>query len=277
MSWYYAQNEKQAGPVTDAEFEALVQNGVVNEATLVWREGMANWQPYQQVRSATGTAASAPGLVSAPGTSAGAGVVMASTTAPGSTEVVCAECRQIFSRDNAINYGTIWVCSACKPLFVQKLKEGAATPFLPVQNLVYAGFWIRFVARFIDGLIAFAVVTVPLLLVSFFMGVSQGPNSSPSGLQILVQVVLQIFGFFFGIAYNTFFVGRYAATPGKMAVGIRVVAPDGSRINYMRAFGRAWADILSSMTCFIGYIIAAFDNEKRALHDHICTTRVVYK
>jgi hypothetical protein len=31
------------------------------------------------------------------------------------------------------------------------------------------------------------------------------------------------------------------------------------------------------MTCFIGYIIAAFDNEKRALHDHICTTRVVYK
>jgi uncharacterized RDD family membrane protein YckC len=121
------------------------------------------------------------------------------------------------------------------------------------------------------------VVTVPILLVSFFMGVSQGPNSSPSGLQILLQVVLQIFGFFFGIAYNTFFVGRYAATPGKMAVGIRVVAPDGSRINYMRAFGRAWADILSSMTCFIGYIIAAFDNEKRALHDHICTTRVVYK
>jgi uncharacterized RDD family membrane protein YckC len=275
MSWYYAQNEKQTGPVTDAEFEALVQNGVVNEATLVWREGMANWQPYQQVRSATGTAASAPGLVSAPGTPAG--VVTASTTAPGSTEVVCAECRQIFSRDNAINYGTIWVCSACKPLFVQKLKEGAATPFLPVQNLVYAGFWIRFVARFIDGLIAFAVVTVPLLLVSFFMGVSQGPNSSPSGLQILLQVVLQIFGFFFGIAYNTFFVGRYAATPGKMAVGIRVVAPDGSRINYMRAFGRAWADILSSMTCLIGYIIAAFDNEKRALHDHICTTRVVYK
>jgi uncharacterized RDD family membrane protein YckC len=238
---------------------------------------MANWQPYQQVRSATGTAASAPGLVSAPGTSAGAGVVMASTTAPGSTEVVCAECRQIFSRDNAINYGTIWVCSACKPLFVQKLKEGAATPFLPVQNLVYAGFWIRFAARFIDGLIAFAVVTVPILLVSFFMGVSQGPNSSPSGTQILLQVVLQIFGFFFGIAYNTFFVGRYAATPGKMAVGIKVVAPDGSRINYMRAFGRAWADILSSMTCFIGYIIAAFDDEKRALHDHICTTRVVYK
>jgi uncharacterized RDD family membrane protein YckC len=40
--------------------------------------------------------------------------------------------------------------------------------------------------------------------------------------------------------------------------------------------GRFFAKILSAMMLWIGFIIAAFDREKRALHDHICGTRVVY-
>jgi len=31
------------------------------------------------------------------------------------------------------------------------------------------------------------------------------------------------------------------------------------------------------MVCYIGYLIVAFDDQKRALHDHICNTRVIYK
>jgi hypothetical protein len=34
---------------------------------------------------------------------------------------------------------------------------------------------------------------------------------------------------------------------------------------------------LSGLTCYIGYIIAGFDEQKRTLHDHVCSTRVVYK
>jgi hypothetical protein len=34
---------------------------------------------------------------------------------------------------------------------------------------------------------------------------------------------------------------------------------------------------LLSQICYIGYIMVAFDQEKRSLHDHICNTRVVYK
>jgi len=40
---------------------------------------------------------------------------------------------------------------------------------------------------------------------------------------------------------------------------------------------RFFATMLSQLTLYIGYIIAAFDDEKRSLHDHICDTRVVYK
>jgi uncharacterized RDD family membrane protein YckC len=56
-----------------------------------------------------------------------------------------------------------------------------------------------------------------------------------------------------------------------------VVTADGGRVSYLRALGRYFAKMLSGFTCLIGYIIAAFDGQKRALHDHICNTRVVFK
>jgi uncharacterized RDD family membrane protein YckC len=79
------------------------------------------------------------------------------------------------------------------------------------------------------------------------------------------------------VLYNTLFVGKFAATPGKMACGLKVVDAEGGKVKYGRAFGRACSEILSGMVCYIGYIIAGFDQQKRALHDHICSTRVVYK
>jgi uncharacterized RDD family membrane protein YckC len=72
-------------------------------------------------------------------------------------------------------------------------------------------------------------------------------------------------------------IGKYGATLGKMACKIKVVTPDGGRVTYLRAFGRYFAKLLSAMICFIGYIMAGFDDEKRALHDRICDTRVVCK
>jgi uncharacterized RDD family membrane protein YckC len=62
-----------------------------------------------------------------------------------------------------------------------------------------------------------------------------------------------------------------------MACKIRVVTADGGKVSYMRALGRHFAKILSYMICLAGYIMAFFDDEKRALHDRICNTRVVLK
>ena len=76
-------------------------------------------------------------------------------------------------------------------------------------------------------------------------------------------------------AYDTWFVGKYGATPGKMACNLKVVVEDGERVTYMRAFGRHFAKLLSSMILAIGFIMAAFDDQKRTLHDRICETRVV--
>ena len=75
--------------------------------------------------------------------------------------------------------------------------------------------------------------------------------------------------------YEVCFLGRFGATPGKMVCRLRVVGPDHTRLTYTRALARHFAGMLSLLTLLIGYLIAAFDSEKRALHDHICNTRVV--
>jgi uncharacterized RDD family membrane protein YckC len=61
-----------------------------------------------------------------------------------------------------------------------------------------------------------------------------------------------------------------------MALGLKVTTANGGPISVGLAAGRYFAKILSWITFCIGFIIAGFDSEKRALHDHICGTRVVY-
>jgi uncharacterized membrane protein len=114
MNWYYAAGGQQQGPVDDAQLDALIQAGTVTQDTLIWREGMAGWQPLRQARPTAGgsPALAAPPLAAPPIADGAAG------------EVVCAECGKLFTRDNAIQYGTTWVCAACKPVFLQKLREG---------------------------------------------------------------------------------------------------------------------------------------------------------
>jgi uncharacterized RDD family membrane protein YckC len=95
-----------------------------------------------------------------------------------------------------------------------------------------------------------------------------GPMLGMVGLSALAGMVI-------GCAYETFFLVRYAATPGKMALGLKVVRPDGSKLDTGRAVGRYFSKLLSAMILYIGYIMAGFDSQKRALHDIICDTRVV--
>jgi hypothetical protein len=60
MNWYYAQGDERKGPVTEAEFDALVATGTITENSLVWKEGMANWAPLKQVRPAGADGEAAP-------------------------------------------------------------------------------------------------------------------------------------------------------------------------------------------------------------------------
>jgi uncharacterized RDD family membrane protein YckC len=65
------------------------------------------------------------------------------------------------------------------------------------------------------------------------------------------------------------------ATVGKMVLGLRVVDGQGNRISFLRATGRFFAKILSGMILFIGFLMVAFTERKRGLHDIIADTLVV--
>lgn len=253
MNWYYAVEGRQVGPISEADWDGLVRAGTITPETLVWREGMANWQPFQEVQEVQSPAASPP--------------IHSPEAAATPTMAVCSECGQAFPVEEMIRYGTVAVCARCKPLFVQKLREGATLQ----GSLEYAGFWTRVAAKMVDGLI----VGVPLMLL-YFLWIFPSLRSNRA-LPLSMQLLAQVCFYAVGAAYSTFFLGKYGATPGKMACKIQVITAEGGRVTYARAFGRYFAEILSSLICYIGYLMVAFDGQKRALHDHICNTRVVKK
>jgi uncharacterized RDD family membrane protein YckC len=139
--------------------------------------------------------------------------------------------------------------------------------------MVYGGFWIRFVAAFIDGIILLVADGIAQYFILGSMTVVPGPGAAAAALSrvggsSLISMAI-------GCTYEAWFIGKMAATPGKMALGLKVVRPDGSPVSYARGAGRYFAKILSAIILMIGYIMAGFDAQKRALHDMICDTRVI--
>jgi uncharacterized RDD family membrane protein YckC len=163
------------------------------------------------------------------------------------------------------------------PMAIPAGQSSYAPPVGVSYGLDYAGFWIRFLAKLIDGLIIGTLVGIPIgfILVPRLLGGGGSPAELRTWLGYLTGFQWQIAEAMVGLLFNGFFLGRFGATPGKMALGLKVLNPDGTPIGYGRAFGRSAAEIISRLICFIGYIIAGFDPQKRALHDYMASTRVI--
>ena len=123
-------------------------------------------------------------------------------------------------------------------------------------ELAYAGFWIRFVAWFIDGMILAGVNLVISLAIA-------NPFSA-----FFLEVIL-------GAIYHVAFWIGQGATPGKMAVGVKVVMANGEPIELGSAILRYFGYWLSGLILGIGYLMIAFSAEKRGLHDNIAGTVVI--
>ena len=246
MSWYYAQNGKQLGPVSESEFQAAVGSGAITAETLVWREGLPEWKKYRDI-GAGALAVAGPAVTGTFGSAA------------------CVECGQHFPQDEMVKFGEDWVCAGCKPQYVQKIKEGVAVG----QAFEYAGFWIRAAAKLLDGVLLY------FINLGVGMVIGMAIRSAGSHTPVVAFSAGAGAGLLVGIAYVTFFLGKFGATPGKLALKLKVIRPDGESLTYGRAFGRSWAEFLNNFTLTIGYIIAGWDPEKRALHDRIADTRVI--
>ena len=249
MTWYYGVDGRREGPVEEANLETLELSGAIEWSTPVWRQGMSEWKPFGEMFNRA--------------------------------SVRCHECQRNVDQESAVRYRDLFICPGCKTLYFQKVREGLASE----ETAHYCGFWIRFSARLLDGLFLL-IVRGPLMVINAAivqMHPLPAPGGSMGGLEntaqlgnfLTFQAAYLLLGMILSLAYEVFFVGRFGGTPGKLLLHLRIVRSDFSKVTYSRAAIRFFGLLISDLTMYIGYIMVAFDPQRRALHDYIADTRVI--
>jgi uncharacterized RDD family membrane protein YckC len=126
-----------------------------------------------------------------------------------------------------------------------------------------AGFWIRFGAYLLDGLI----VGIPAVILVF---VGAAISTSVAALAYVAVVIG-------AIAYYVYFSGGpKGATYGKQICGIKIIDFNGGgSIGYGRAFIRLLMQIVSGWIFYLGYLWMLWDKEKQCWHDKVANDVVV--
>ncbi len=194
----------------------------------------------------------------------------------------CSRCGQ------RVEEGTRY-CQACG----QEVRgPGTPPPSLvsaPVSTpLPYAGFWARFVAFLVDGVILsipffLTVIGLALRFVRIGLLMRRG-RFGPPDMPFFGPVILAFFFAFalFIVVRWMYFAGMESsarqATFGKAAMSLHVTSLNGQRLTFGHATGRFFAKIVSGLIPFgIGFFMAGFTEKKQALHDMIAGTLVLRK
>jgi uncharacterized RDD family membrane protein YckC len=270
MVWYYAESGQQRGPISDAELDEMIANGRASRETLVWRDGMENWQPLEEVRSvevptapphvagelgASTQAPTAPYSASivtpgvySPGQQPGNPIAAASSAV--SPAENCQNCGRSYPGTALRRFANLRVCEMCAPAVVQAVQQASPAAFAGVgasAQVRYGGFWIRAVAKSLDH---FLISLMLMPLTSRIL-----PADAPDRLIALTKITAdpnELLKFItdmnsailpyvitVSVIYNAVFVALLSATPGKMMCGLRVVSSDMSRVSFAQAIARA--------------------------------------
>jgi uncharacterized RDD family membrane protein YckC len=207
---------------------------------------------------------------------------------PTETVLECSQCRRALAHSDLVKISGNWVCANCKPAFLSRLMaSGAAGASATAWR--YGGFWIRFGSRMIDGLVfmvpimIFAALLIPNLLRAARQtgNAASATNSAFAGFGITFFVAFYLMA----AAYEILLLKYRSATLGKSACGLKVVRSNGRSLSWGVCFGRffMWNVVTSGIPYLnvilmsVTSIMLGVDNEKRALHDRVCDTRVIYK
>lgn len=148
---------------------------------------------------------------------------------------------------------------------------------------VPGGFWRRVVASVVDGAI-YSIVTLPFSLaigfvIRFLSGSSEGVPQDNTGVVILLNLLSYVITLVVMFFYFGWFHKHKGATPGKMLMRLRIAYADtGTNLNYGRTFAReVIGKSISSVVLLIGFLMVAFRQDKRGLHDLMFNTQVTYE
>lgn len=159
-----------------------------------------------------------------------------------------------------------------------------------MNEIKYAGFWIRFTASFLDTLF----LALPLAVVIYFLsdgnwfdfahykqnmayamsGNAQKALASQPELSMKWELLFEVSVFIVTIMFWKKWRG---ATPGKKFVHIKIVdSKTFQDIDNKQAITRSFGYIVSTFALLIGFFMVAFRKDKRGLHDLLAGTSVIY-
>lgn len=253
MKWYYIDSsitdaDRRQGPFAIEEIRDLVESGKITDDTLVWHSGEANWKKWAEFPEASEEFSDAP---------------------------------EATLSDDQITEERLK--ETLNALIKEKLSQRRFVGFIP-----------RAVAFFIDNVILSILGVAILGILSTaglldFNAVSEAfgqylgnPTSAEVADKLLEAPGMTLFftiWYFVQAIYFIVFGAITSASPGKMALHIHIETSHGARLNWLTSTCRCIASIFTMFTMLfyaIGYLIVLIDPQRRALHDHIARTRVVY-
>lgn len=281
MVWYYAEEDRQRGPLSDEEFQELVTKGRVRNETLIWKDGMDSWQPFKDAREAglldhispaqpvqpgpyipspTGTPSMGTSTVTTPPSGS------AQAAADSTSGSYCSQCsRGPLGVGDGVKLGNVIFCRQCdadmqrhyqQKAMTQQAAPGWTPPAYGVIGngaLTLASIFSRAAAKIIDNIICSVAIVLVMVTTSDLPGVNvtfqdflEGSSDVISAMRpwILGSLIISFL-------YDALLVGAFGATLGKMALGIRVVSADGNRVTWNQAFIRGIAPIVLQLPALV--------------------------
>lgn len=252
MKWFFidesiTDGERRQGPYSIDEIHEFVKSGKINDETQVWHSGEENWKPWSEYAK----------------------------------QETAEKAKQDAERDELLQNT------------IKALEEAIESDKLKIRR--FAGFFTRAFAYLIDNLILGLVGGIVLFTLSKLGGFIDvtavqdaalayvGNPTSQDAFQKLIDIPGM--GTFFTIwsvlqtIYFIVFHAIFSATPGKMLVHIHVETHSGERLSWLSSIARYLCSVLTQFTMVfygLGYIIVCIDPKRRALHDWIVRTFVVY-
>lgn len=194
MNWYYVRDGQQDGPHSDEALQQLAGSGRLDAATLVWREGMADWLPISQA---------APHLLP-----------HAPPPTTGVEEACCAECGSVLPAAEMVTIQGAQVCARCKPLRLQKLREVVAA-------FGRGGDWARLlrVAKAQRGVNLCILLAFACYALLIFGGAAGEAAGRPPNAMALVPLVAFL-GLLVVLVFQVIYVYRLASS---LEVGVPII------------------------------------------------------
>lgn len=244
--WFYLERDKEVGPVTEDVIHHRIASGQMLASSLVWRQGLSRWTPYEDVRT----------LDKQEAIKRSSGEVD-----EGSIPETCYVSGRQFPRSEMMYYQGVWVAEKHRAEFFKKLNSVGYDIRAGRKDPGHLG--LRLAAYIIDCTVFFLAVTSLWIVLAKLGVLEAGYFLSP--LYLFADLGL-------AVIWGTVHLGVFSTTPGKWIFHLRVV-------NVLNDRHVHWGPALRRSLCSLiplGFISIFFNPDRRAVHDLLAGTRVIH-